>query len=94
MEKHENEIGDAVESAWDAYAKLTSRTVTESATLGDAVNGYTVTPAPNRPCPSCGHCPSCGRGGRPWGVYPNVGPYTAPYRPFWDGPYITYTVNT
>jgi hypothetical protein len=34
------------------------------------------------PCPSCGHCPSCGRGGwgtYPWRVYPYQYPYTVPY---------------
>lgn len=42
----------------------------------------------DRPCPNCGHCPTCGRGGwsRPW----------YPYQPYWlgdnpDGPTWTAT---
>lgn len=44
------------------------------------------------PCPSCGHCPTCGRGGHqvaPW-VIPM--PYVQPY-PWWQQPwYGTTTV--
>lgn len=32
----------------------------------------------SHPCPSCGHCPSCGRGG-----YLRTWPY---YQPYWTGP--------
>jgi hypothetical protein len=36
-----------------------------------------------QPCPSCGHCPTCGRGGyfqpyNPWRTFPNV--------PYWENP--------
>lgn len=32
------------------------------------------------PCPSCGHCPTCGRSG--YGTYPW---YPTPYYPWWQG---------
>lgn len=37
-----------------------------------------------KPCPSCGRCPECGRGGY---AYPYPYPYIAPYRPYitWGG---------
>lgn len=38
-------------------------------------------------CPQCGYCPHCGRGGhftRPYG----------PYNPWYNEPYITWTVST
>lgn len=28
-------------------------------------------PYPSRVCPHCGYCPCCGRGGTPFGSYPN-----------------------
>lgn len=33
----------------------------------------------SQPCPQCGHCPTCGRGGslRPWPYYP---------QPYYTGP--------
>jgi hypothetical protein len=42
------------------------------------------------PCPSCGHCPTCGRGGwgtLPWYPYPYVPTYPYPYRITWTAPY-------
>lgn len=51
------------------------------------------------PCPSCGHCPTCGRGGygfwpyRPypyWGYPPYYVSNTAPVAPY---PSITHTVT-
>lgn len=40
-----------------------------------------------RQCPSCGHCPACGRGGylRPWPYYP---------KPYYTGPVWIYDPNT
>ena len=41
------------------------------------------------PCPSCGYCPTCGRGGARVSPYP--WPYTSPYpwppRPIWVNPF-------
>jgi hypothetical protein len=40
-------------------------------------------------CPSCGHCPTCGRGGYhwPWPTYPSI-----PYSPYYPSyPYITWS---
>jgi hypothetical protein len=37
-----------------------------------------VIPPQPQPCPSCGHCPTCGRGR----VYPNH-PWTNPSHPYW-----------
>jgi hypothetical protein len=34
----------------------------------------------DKPCPSCGHCPTCGRSANPWGFQPQW-PH---YRPYWD----------
>lgn len=35
-----------------------------------------------RPCPSCGHCPTCGRGGYQW-FWPAAYPYQPNY-PYWN----------
>lgn len=43
-------------------------------------SGY-ITMDYKRPCPSCGHCPTCGRGG-----------WVAP-RPYYGHQYWTYTYN-
>lgn len=43
---------------------------TVTTTAGDGVNYYRVYPSP---CPSCGRCPTCGKGG--WGYgYPPYNP--------------------
>ncbi len=38
------------------------------------------------PCPSCGHCPHCGRGGYPYSLRPVwvVQPYGTPGTPVWQ----------
>jgi hypothetical protein len=38
--------------------------------------------AANKPCPSCGHCPACGRSAQP--VVPYFQPYNSPY--WWGTP--------
>jgi len=52
----------------------------------------TMAPAHAQPCPSCGHCPTCGRGGR------QAVPYYYPWwqQPFnpWPEPHITWTLDT
>ena len=32
-----------------------------------------------KPCPNCGHCPTCGRSNAPKGYWPYPYPYTTPY---------------
>jgi hypothetical protein len=46
--------------------------------------------AKDKPCPSCGHCPTCGRSAAPY--WPNVTPWYP--RPYWHDPYITWTCDT
>ncbi len=38
-------------------------------------------PYHTHPCPSCGHCPTCGRGGY----------WQTPYQPYWQIPVMTVT---
>lgn len=38
--------------------------------------------AHQHPCPSCGHCPTCGRGGYTVAPYPY---WPRPYGPYWYG---------
>lgn len=56
--------------------------------LGDTFPGYT-----QQPCPSCGHCPTCGRGGHqahPWTIpMPYYPTYPNPYTPYWGPTWIS-----
>lgn len=51
---------------------------------------------PQQPCPGCGRCPSCGRGGYHtapfWPYQPTNVPYPSPYNP-WAIPMGTTTVT-
>lgn len=59
---------------------------------------YTKAQAQKEPCPSCGHCPTCGRGGHqahPWAIPMPYYP-TYPYQPYWGPTWIsngTYTIS-
>lgn len=59
-------------SKLDEFAPRGTLTVTPS----ENVNYYHVTP---QPCPGCGRCPTCGRGGYPY-----------PYNPYPWYPYYPY----
>ena len=54
-----------------------------SETVSNTLNCQSVP----QPCPSCGHCPTCGRGGYYGAPYPYW--RSVPY-PTWPNPYITY----
>lgn len=44
-----------------------------------------------KPCPSCGHCPTCGSRPQTWIPMPYQ---PTPYTPTWPGPGPTWTVTT
>ena len=44
-----------------------------------------------KPCPSCGHCPTCGRTNQPVYQLPPYYPYTIPYITPYVAPTITWT---
>ncbi len=62
---------------------MNSNTVTITGHATDGLgNPFPSTAA--QPCPACGHCPTCGRGGHqvaPW-VVP-MPYYPQPYQPWW-----------
>lgn len=51
------------------------------AQLGQAWGGTYPPPVEPHPCPACGYCPHCGRGGTVVPHYPPSIPYYGPYYP-------------
>ena len=71
----------------------TGSTVTDAAVSTPTGTTVTFTP-PMRPCPACGHCPCCGRGG--YGVQPYYPPiYPQPtWAPVAPNPWSPWVVTS
>ena len=58
--------------------------------MTDNDNPETTAHNAQAPCPSCGHCPTCGRGGVPSGWYKPYYPVSSPWwqyyptTPYWS----------